>query len=666
MASHTATASLTDYEADDHPYILKGISVAARRPADVGREESRIDSAGLRESVALSMADVLGYNSSIFIKNNGRATLSTATFRGTSPSHTQVTWNGMRISSPMLGSTDFSMIPSFFVDGASILHGSSSLTDVGGGLGGLVKLSTDARLRSEGFSGQYTQGVGSWRTFDEFLRLAYGRGRWQASARVAYSSSKNDFPFTNRDKKENIYDDNHQIVASYYPRERNRSSSFKDLHALATVAYDAGALGRLSLDSWYLSSNRELPLLTVDYSDATKIENRQREQTIRSVVTWDKVAHAARYTARAGYIHQWMAYDYSRQIAADITSTHTRSRSHVNTAYASLSARFYPGNQWYITADADIHHHAVRSRDYASLVTADLGYQRSRAEASAAVSARWRPSSRLGLGALVREELWGSTVSAPIPAVFAEATILPKYGLLLKASASRNYRFPTLNDLYTVPGGNPDLKPEHGFTYDASLASDFEVDEMHHFAASAGWFDSRIDDWILWLPSPKGFYIPRNVREVHSYGIESELSASLKLPRGWTAGLSAHYSWTASINQSSFVGSEEDNSVGKQLPYVPRHSASAIVRIGWRGWSVAYKWQFYSERFTMSSNETTLTGHLPAYSISGLNIEKSFTLWGLPIDAKLAVNNLFDKEYQAILSRPMPGINFEAFLSVNF
>ena len=52
-----------------------------------------------------------------------RATLSTVAFRGTGPSHTQVVWNGMRINSPMLGMTDFSMIPSYFVDDAQLLHG---------------------------------------------------------------------------------------------------------------------------------------------------------------------------------------------------------------------------------------------------------------------------------------------------------------------------------------------------------------------------------------------------------------------------------------------------------------------------------------------------------------------------------------------------------------
>ena len=68
----------------------------------------------------------------------------------------------------------------------------------------------------------------------------------------------------------------------------------------------------------------------------------------------------------------------------------------------------------------------------------------------------------------------------------------------------------------------------------------------------------------------------------------------------------------------------------------------------------------------MSSNESTLTGHLPAYSLSNAAIEKSLRMAGLDWQAKLAVNNLFNADYQTVLSRPMPGINFEFFLSVSF
>ena len=92
------------------------VTVIGHRPMkEIGVQKTKFDSLALKENIALSMADILTFNSSVFVKSYGRATLSTVAFRGTSPSHTQVTWNGMRINNPMLGMTDFSTIPSYFI-----------------------------------------------------------------------------------------------------------------------------------------------------------------------------------------------------------------------------------------------------------------------------------------------------------------------------------------------------------------------------------------------------------------------------------------------------------------------------------------------------------------------------------------------------------------------
>ncbi|NLH23910.1 MAG: Plug domain-containing protein, partial [Bacteroidales bacterium] len=95
---------------------LDSIRITARaRLRDMGVQKTSLDSLELRNDITGSLAQVLTRTSTLFIKHYGRATLSTASFRGTSPSHTQVTWNGMKINSPMLGMVDFSTIPSYFV-----------------------------------------------------------------------------------------------------------------------------------------------------------------------------------------------------------------------------------------------------------------------------------------------------------------------------------------------------------------------------------------------------------------------------------------------------------------------------------------------------------------------------------------------------------------------
>ena len=494
------------------------VTVIGHRPMkEIGVQKTKFDSLALKENIALSMADILTFNSSVFVKSYGRATLSTVAFRGTSPSHTQVTWNGMRINNPMLGMTDFSTIPSYFIDQASLLHGTSSVNETGGGIGGLVKLATAPHV-GEGFNAQYVQGIGSFSTFDEFLRLTYGSDRWHVSTRAVYSSSPNDYKYTNRDKKINIYDEDKNIIGQYHPVERNRSGSFKDLHLLQEVYYDTRNGDKVGLNAWYINSNRELPMLTTDYGDATDFENRQREQTFRGVVSWDHIKSNWKVGVKGGYIHTWMAYDYKREVAPDNWASMTRSRSKVNTFYGQAEGEYSLAKRWFFTANVSLHQHLVRSEDKNIILQdgnkAIVGYDKGRVELSGSLSAKWQPIDRMGMSVVLREEMYGDKWVPLIPAFFIDGILSKKGNIVAKASVSRNYRFPTLNDLYFLPGGNPDLRNEHGFSYDAGVSFEVGKKSIYKLSGSANWFDSYIDDWIIWLPTTKGFFPPRNVKKV--------------------------------------------------------------------------------------------------------------------------------------------------------
>lgn len=646
---------------------LQEVVIQARRPAkDIGVQKTVFDSLALKENIALSMADVLTFNSSVFVKNHGRATLSTVAFRGTSPSHTQVTWNGMRINNPMLGMTDFSTIPSYFIDKASLLHGTSSVNETGGGLGGLVRLSTSPDAE-RGFGLQYVQGIGSFRTFDEFARFTYGSKHWSVSTRFVHSSSPNDYKYVNHDKKENIYDDDHNIIGQYHPVERNRSGAFRDMHILQEVYYNTRKGDRFGLNAWYIDSNRELPVLTTDYGDPREFDNRQRERTFRGVLSWDHRRGAWSTVARAGYIHTWMAYDYSREITEGNWSQMTRSRSNVNTIYGQFEWEWNPMRQWFFTANTSVHQQLVKSSDKnVILVNGDkgiVGYDKGRIEVSASASAKWQPISRLGLSVVLRQEMFGDRWAPLIPAFFIDGVVSEVGNITLRASISKNYKFPTLNDLYFLPGGNPDLRSESGFNYDAGASFAVGTPGVFSLDGSLTWFDSYIDDWIMWLPTTKGFFSPRNVKKVHAYGVEAKANLGVMLGRGWLLDLNGSFSWSPSINDGEKM-SPADQSVGKQLPYVPKYSASVTGRLSWKSWAFLYKWAYYSERYTMSSNDYTITGHLPEYFMSNISLEKGFSFRPLDLQLKLAINNLFDEDYLSVLSRPMPGINFEFFISI--
>jgi iron complex outermembrane receptor protein len=572
----------------------------------------------------------------------------------------------MKINNPMLGMTDFSMIPSYFIDDASLLHGTSSVNETGGGLGGAVKMST-VPAQNEGFGLQYVQGVGSFKTFDEFVRLTYGSDKWQISTRAVLSSSPNEYEYKNHDKKENIYDEDMNIVGQYYPVENNRSGSYKDFHFLQEVYYNTGKGDRFGFNAWYINSNRELPMLTTDYGEEMDFDNRQREHTFRSILSWDHFRSNWKLSAKGGYINTWMAYDYKRDVGNGNMAHMTRSRSKINTFYGQAEGEYFIGKKWLFTANVSAHQHFVESQDKNIILQEGgkgiVGYNKARVELASSVSAKYRPTDNIGLSFVLREDMYGEDFTPLIPAFFIDGVISKKGNITAKASVSRNFRFPTLNDLYFLPGGNPNLKKESGITYDAGFSFAFAKEEKFNLQGSVNWFDSYINDWILWLPTTKGFFSPKNIKDVHAHGIEVQSDFSALITKNLKLDLDATYSWTPSINEGEPISSA-DQSVGKQLPYVPEHSATVTGRLSWNTWSFMYKWCYYSERFTMSSNDISLTGRLPEYYMNNITVEKGVSFKFADISIKGSVNNLFDEEYLSVLSRPMPGINFEIFLGI--
>lgn len=646
-------------------YDISPIVVRAKRPlADIGVQKTVLDTFQLRENVINSFADVLAQSSSIYVKSYGRATLATASFRGTAPSHTQVSWNGMQINSPMLGMVDFSLIPSFFIDDAQLYHGASSVGVTGGGLGGAVTLGTKPLLE-QGAGLRLIQGVSSFNTWDEYLRFTYGSKKWHSSTRVYYASSDNDFKYTNINKWDYTLDEENHIIGRKRPVERNKNGDFKDLHIMQELYYTGDRGSRWGLSAWYMDSKRGVPMLNVDWREENDSKSRQDEKTFRGVLSWDRSLGSAALSAKAGYTYTDLFYHWLRGLGNGEYAEAIRSQSYVHTAFGSFGAEYYLGDKWIFSGDVSLHQHLVNSLNKPNAPEFKdnevLGYDKGRFQASAFVSARYKPTERLGLAVNLRGEMYGDEFTPLIPAGFFEYLVSKKGAVYLKASVARNYRYPTLNDLYFQPGGNPDLKSEHGLTYDAGFEFTLKNGGELTFKGEGTYFDSYINDWILWLPTQFGWWTPMNVKKVHSYGVELKGNLSAKLGDRTFLSLIGNYSLTNAINRGD-PQSWGDEAVGKQLVYIPKHSASVTGRLAFRSWQFVYKWNYYSERFTTSSNEITKTGRVAPYFMSDISLEKSFTLEWAQINLKATVNNLFNEEYESVLSRPMPGRNFGFFI----
>lgn len=333
--------------------------------------------------------------------------------------------------------------------------------------------------------------------------------------------------------------------------------------------------------------------------------------------------------------------------------------SHTHHAFATTSAEWSIGNNLMLAANLNAALYTADNKDVAPLVP--TGFLADRQEVTAFVSARWKPLEWLGIATSIREEWRDGGWSPIIPALFMDVTLVERIGLILSGSVTRNHHAPTLNDLYYVPGGNPDLRDERGESYDVGIESNIKR-KRWSVGGKVTLYRSNITDWIMWTPTVKGFWTPENVASVTSQGVESRANLTLKPNSDLRIEANAIFAITSSINTSP-----NSSSYGKQLPYIPLYSASAGVRCVWKRWEANYKWRYYSERYTSFSGTSFKGSVVDGYHLSDISLCRNFDIKNkVHFKARMEINNIFDTYYQSVLSRPMPPRNYAISLECKF
>lgn len=626
---------------------LSELQVIGVRPLKlIGSTRSSIDSATLVESPTLNLGDLLSQSSAVFVKSYGRGTLATASFRGTSPAHTDIHWNGFRLNSPMLGQVDLSLVPSLFIDALSLWHGSSASSIGSGALGGAITLE-NTEPTVPGHHVDLRQTIGSFETLDSYLRHTYAGDRWSSSTRLYRASSSNDFPYRNFSKV-NLRADG-SVNNDEYETSYNRNSAYTDYHLLQDLYLSPGAGLYLDAHLWLLSSKRGVPMLQTDQRSEYQHRTEQREQTLRSVLRGRMLRTYHSLSGTVGFMSTHQQYQYTTQTAPTVFVDAINTSSYIRSLYGSFVWEYMPEAKWQVKSQLDNYYHHVDTWDRRTRT----GYLGGRLEQSLLLSLRYRPTDRIGVGSNLRWEHFGGQLSPLSVTLLSDYLLLHRYGIRLRASLGTGHRFPTLNDLYYEPGGNPNLHPERSFSYDFGMEFALPSHERYALSGSVTLFDSYIKDWILWLPSYRGYWTPSNVRRVHNYGIELKAKASLQLQEVRLSG-DLHWGYTRARNEGEPLG-PLDESFSKQLPYIPRYQASLTSVLSWRAWQIIYKYNYYSTRYTTSSNySTTAHSRLGAYHMSDLSIEWRHRIARMPFSIKGTIHNLLNEEYVSVLHRPMP------------
>ncbi|MCF8367268.1 MAG: TonB-dependent receptor plug domain-containing protein, partial [Bacteroidales bacterium] len=525
---------------EDSVYILKSVEISAGqifKKEDAGMKRTTVDTLILLQKINLSLSELLSQNTPGFIKDYGRGGLATASFRGTAASHTKVNWNGMSINSPMAGMVDFSLIPVYIIDDINLQFGAASIAGNSGGLGGSINIGNTVDWKNK--TGiKFMQGIGSYNTFDEFLQLALGNSSFQSKTRFYHNYSKNDYPYINRGIGE-IDPGTGEIIN---PAETNANAGFTRYGLLQELYFKPNNKNIFSTKWWFQNAGRTVPRATSYEGPDNANLNKQVDSDNKIVTDWKHFGEKYMLAVRSGYSAKQLDYSLKNNVPGLGPVPAIYSESSQNSFLNTVSLDYDFTSSFSVETALDLNYHDVVSRD----TVQKNGYEKNRSEVSWFIALRKNVSNRLNLNLMLRQDWVDSKAVPAVPFFGFDFRIIKGEELFLKGNFARNFHQPDLNALYWQPGGNPDLLPEKGISIELGLEYETRWKKTD-FKTEITAFRSDIDNWIIWLPSYKGYWEPANIRRVLSQGIE--LNASL----GGDAGkihykVSANYAYTSSVN----------------------------------------------------------------------------------------------------------------------
>jgi iron complex outermembrane receptor protein len=581
------------------------ISASREKLFSAGGRITEIDSVTKMNYITSNLSELLSENSTAFIKTYGSGGIATIAFRGTEARHTSVLWNGFNINSPTLGLCDLALIPVSFSDKTTIIHGSASSLYGTSAIGGIIDLQNIPDF-FQGVKINYKGSAGSFSSFENVLNVDAGTENFLSSTHFFYEQSKNDFSFINfydqEQKQQHANLENTGVLQNFYYRFNN-----------STV---------ISSGIWYQVTDRELPpLMTVPQSTAE-----QKDSVLRTFMELKKMFKKSSLNIRVAYFDEYELYtDPSYKIYAPYKTISYK---------AEAEQRFFITDKLIVNAGGSFNHYKSDVKEYMNTISANYF--------AAFTGVRYEFKKDLLFTIDARKDFTENQNSPVAPSAGIEKTLLRNL-ITLKAKGGKNFNLPALNDLYWVPGGNKDLKPETGWSYEGGII--FHIAEKNNFIVETTYFSTMISDWIQWQPGVYGYYAPVNLKQVHARGIETGFHYAVNRAK-INFSFSGNYSFTKSTNEQSYQVLGEET-IGKQLIYVPEHVAHLDAKISYKNFSLTYVHSFIGLRYTTSDNVPSL----PFYHYANAGIEKIFNLKKNSFGIFFKVNNIFDESYQVIAYR---------------
>jgi len=214
------------------------------------------------------------------------------------------------------------------------------------------------------------------------------------------------------------------------------------------------------------------------------------------------------------------------------------------------------------------------------------------------------------------------------------------------------FRWPSTDDLYWTPGGEPELEPEFGMNVETGMAytsAGFHENKGNQLAGSI--FYRRQENTIQWYPAGSLWEVI-NQGPLESFG--AILNAEFR--KSWS-----RYHFNARIDIQLVKSDRLDDNNRLQELYVPFAAGSVFSSFGSSWWQLSTRFEYFSERQYLNAGSAVL----PVLVLNDTGVHFGPFETGVRWSASAFVQNLWNADYEWVKDRPMPGRNFVIQLKIN-
>ncbi len=581
-----ATAQVTDSTVALPPITV----TAARMPVEITNAPVRtqlLNQHELEVSAAPTVAALLGLRTTLYVRSYGDG-LSTLSQRGSTASQVLVLLDGTPIASPQAGQLDLSLLPLSLINSIEVTSGAGSALYGANAAGGVINLLTssdapDLTLRA---------GTGSWGRRKASVQAAGKRGSFSGMFAADILRSTGDFSYWNNALSPQRY-------ASREGADQNRQS------ILGSLLWERPST-EIQVSGLYNNAERGIPTI-----HATAIDSARQ---------WDK--HGRLWT-QATQKREWGSLQVNAQVeSGELRYTNPRwgiddTGRHFDTG-SELALNLNNVSGWRLNTGltggyTHVRHPSLESNSHEYRFALYLSGART-----------WKsltvyPSIRLD--SYPREQI----IWALAPRLGMNMALNSSSTLRLKSSAGRAFRMPTFNDRFWQPGGNLDLRPEKGWSYDAGIAWTLRTVQAEFTA-----FVLHMKDQIVWRPGATGVWSPANVLEVTNRGMEMSLRLQQKFHDNFQVDGGALWTFTDSRDTES-------------LRLVPRHQIKTYSDMQWRFLALQIGARYHGTQFVAEDAK------MDRIFLMDAHVRLHFD----PITVRFILENALDARYEYVTNNPM-------------